>query len=196
MSINGRVNKEWAIRMLLIGVMFLAYGGWCIYDGAVAYPRAIQKFELTHRVEADGSAVPLDNWRAILEDNGYTAGEAPPRGKSETDILTQWIQAGLCFPLALLILGHWAYHARRTPSLDESGLRFAGRTVPFSDITKLDKTRWFNKDICLVHYDGPAGAGRFNLDGWKYRGAHEILEQIEQQAPQAEIELKHEDQNT
>jgi hypothetical protein len=197
---QASVNKEWAVRMLLIGVLFTAYGSWCIYDGAIAYPEMIDKYELTHPPATEDEPRPnaYENWPELLREAGYEveAGDQPPRAKSDSDIMTQWIQAALCFPIGFLILIHWAYHARRVPRADEQGLHFGGKTVPYSDIQEIDKTRWFNKDICIVSYDGTAGSGRYNLDGWKYKGAHRILEIIEERAPQAEIKLKHEDAPT
>ena len=45
MSINSRVRKWWLLRLLLVVLVFGGFGGWCVYDGVVKYPRLEDNFQ-------------------------------------------------------------------------------------------------------------------------------------------------------
>ena len=45
MPINSSVCKWWLLRLLLVVIVFGGFGGWCVYDGVVKYPRLEDKFQ-------------------------------------------------------------------------------------------------------------------------------------------------------
>ena len=67
--VEARINKEWAVRLVIIAVMFIGGGAWFLYDGLVKYPEINRRFLLTHfpvvndEVMDPPEGVELDQWR-------------------------------------------------------------------------------------------------------------------------------------
>ena len=45
MAATARLNKEYALRMLGVGLMMIGLAGWALYDGWFAYPRMNMRYE-------------------------------------------------------------------------------------------------------------------------------------------------------
>jgi len=155
MSVEARISPSWAGRWLLIAVSLLGFAGWYAYDAQTGYPR--------------------ENQEAAARQ------EAPPY--SERDIAVQWMIAGGCLVLSVVVLMRLAVHFGRRWSADETGLRGPrGLDLSYDRITAIDKTRWDRKGIAVVHYQTPSGeAGAVKLDAWVFRGADCVLAEVERQ---------------
>lgn len=187
MAIETSVNKEWSVRLLLITVAFGFFGGWSLYDGIVGYPEARELYRMTHD-NTDGKSVGELLDREAWEDEVVEAGYDPEliaakahklKPKSDFDVIAQFVMATICFPVALMAFVWMLHHARRKPRVDDSGLIFAGTTVPFDAIGEIDKTLWGSKGIATIHYEVQGTAGRFKMDDWKYKDADKALAFIE-----------------
>ena len=194
MAIQTRVNKEWSIRLLIISVAFIGWGFYSVYDGKVGYPNENKLYELTHEYDEateQWTELPDGEWQANLTAAGFDPDKIRPNKltyHSPWSINTQFIMAGLCFPVGLVSLVWLIYHGRRAPSVDEQGLKFGSTTVSLESITVIDKVLWASKGIASIRYESDGGSGLYKLDDWKHRGSDELLKYVEQNAPNVKIE--------
>lgn len=177
---SARINKEWGVRLALIALMFIGGGAYFLYDGLVGYPKQTEKYELVFEEKPDGTTVQRDNWKERLEEAGYSSDINPKdlNYKSDRDIMTQLIIAGLCFPIGLLSVFWLLVNSRREMIADDSGVKFGGARMAFDNIDSIDKTRWDSKGIAvLIGRDG----SKMVLDDWKFRGAADVLAEVERE---------------
>lgn len=179
MAAESRINKEWAIRLLLIFVMATGFGAYFVYDGAYAWPLENEKAEIAY---ADIETRQLnEHWQDLLAARGFKPGSEPPKYRKPLDIKTQFLYAGLCFLASLGVLVTLGRNARRQPRSDDRGVYRGSQFVPYDTITSIDKVRWDNKGIAVLYYKTADGhEGRMKLDDWVYRGAAAVLAEVEQ----------------
>jgi len=180
--VEARINKEWAVRLIIIAVMFIGGGCWFAYDGAVAWPAENERHALYKDILDQGDAAEK-SWQAVFEERGWST-RKPPKEHSDTDILTQFIIAGICFPIGLLALFWLVLNSRRKVVADQEKVRFAGKQMRYDEITDIDKTRWDSKGIVVLE----SGEQRMKLDDWKFRGVGRVLERVEQRRAGGEPE--------
>jgi len=172
--IEAKINKEWAIRLMIIAIMFIGGGFWFVYDGAVAWPAENDRYAIYKEILDQGDQAEK-SWQEVFAEKGWTT-RKPPKEHSDTDIMTQFIIAALCFPIGLLALIWLLINATRSVVADERSVKFAGKEIAYDDITDIDKSRWESKGIVVLH----AGDQRMKLDDWKFRGVKDIYARIEQ----------------
>jgi len=177
--VEARINKEWAVRLIIIAVMFIGGGCWFLYDGAVAWPAENERYAVFQQINEEGERA----WQEVFAERGWST-RNPPDQHSDTDIMTQFIIAGLCFPIGLLALFWLGLNARRKVVADDEKVRFAGREMRYDAITDIDKTRWDSKGIVVLE----SGEERMKLDDWKFRGVGKVLERVEQRRAGGEPE--------
>lgn len=175
---SARINKEWGVRLGLIAALFIGGGCWFLYDGLVKYPKQREMYRLVYEMNDEGGAIKRPDWREKLEAAGYSTDIDPDKlsNKSDTDILTQRIIAGLCFPVGLLALFWLVLNSFRTLYADERGVQFGGSRMAFDEVDQIDKTRWDSKGIAVLR--GRDGK-KLVLDDWKFRGAADVLAETE-----------------
>jgi hypothetical protein len=171
---EAKINKEWAVRMLVIAIMFIGGGCWFVYDGAVAWPAENDRYAIYKEILDQGDQADK-SWQEVFQENGWST-RKPPKEHSETDILTQFIIASLCFPIGLLALIWLLLNARRSVVADDQAVTFAGKQMRYDEITDIDKSRWDSKGIVVLI----SGEQRMKLDDWKFRGVKDVLERVEQ----------------
>lgn len=182
---TARINKDWAIRLGLIAALFIAGGSWYLYDGLVTYPNQTAKFDLVYEMvdtNGDGEPEPVrhDDWKSRLEEAGYDSEIDPKKlnRKSAWDIRTQLIIAGICYPIGLLALFWLVANKFRPLYADGEGVRFGGKRMAYDAVEEIDKSRWDSKGIAvLIDRQG----GKLTLDDWKFKGAADVLEEVEKQ---------------
>lgn len=175
---SARINKEWGVRLGLIAALFIAGGCWYLYDGLVTYPRQSEMYELVYQKTDEGTAIKHDDWKQRLEEAGYSSDIDPEdlKHKSGADIMTQLIIAGICFPIGLLALFWLGLNSVRPMFADDQAVHFGRKRLAFDQVDQIDKSRWDSKGIAVVH--GRDG-GKIVLDDWKFRGAADVLAEVE-----------------
>jgi hypothetical protein len=150
----ARASTSYRVRWGLIGLMFIAAGGWFAYDGWVTYPRA--------------------NAEALRK------GDKPPHTDGDDivrsalmgrEIPLQRLLALVLPPIGLLLLGYMVYQSRGEYRLEGGVLHVPGHPpVPLENVRQIDETRWDRKGIALLDYEGPASGrtGRVRLDDQRY----------------------------
>ncbi len=184
MAAKSKVNTEWAVRLLIIAVAALVFGAWFVYDGAVAWPELNRKGELAYdkSVDADGNVRWIDrpDWQERLTEHGYEADKMPPTPRPQQDITMQFVWAGVCFPVGLLLLVNLYMNASRKLYTDDRALHYGKKSLAFSDIQRIDYDRWDSKGIAIVHGSGNTS---IKIDDWKYKGGADVLADVERQVP-------------
>ena len=180
MTVEAKINKEWGIRLLLIGVLFLGGAGWFFYDGAIGYPRDNEIYRTVYEQLPDGrwANEPRDNWQTrVKEELGLDPVAIEPRKldyHDGLDITAQFLFAGLCLPIGLLAMVWLLINKQRSIVADEAGVAFAGKKLDYGQITEIDYARWRSKGIVVLE----AGEQRMTLDDWKFRGVQEVLDEV------------------
>jgi hypothetical protein len=179
MNVEARMKTMWAVKWIGLGLFMVYWGGLCINDGLYAYPRDDEMFRAFEELDSQGLK---DQWPELAAEKGYD--EEPPKElHAEMDILTQWIQLAICWPLGFGALGMVAVTSRRKLlATDEGFIGANGKLIPYGDITDIDYTRWNSKWIAMVIYqdenDEPQEA---KIDGWVFEGGEDVLLVVEEQ---------------
>ncbi len=182
MLAEAKINREWAVRLIAIGVLFTAFGAWFVYDGAIAWPRHVEHYKLAYEIPegADQSQAKLrDDWRERFEEAGLAPPDNPKDLKhhSPMDITMQFVYAAVCIPIGLLSLLWLGINARRRLYADEQGVVFGSRRVNYEQVSDIDYGRWDSKGIAVLE---TADNKLLTLDDWKFKGADGVLAAVEQ----------------
>ncbi len=180
MKIRADIRKGYLARPAIMTLMLLGFGVAFLYDGFVAYPREDAMFtayrDIVHRHTAsdgkyDVSAIDAA-WTQAAEDNGWPvvfSGDAPGRPHPGWDIPTQKVLGFICLPLGLVVGFGFVRQIGRWIEVDEQGLTASwGPKMVWSQIVRLDKSKWQGKGIAYLHYGDQTGDKRLKLDDWEY----------------------------
>lgn len=133
-----KLNREFAVRHLGVALLMLGLSGWFAYDGYVAYP---------------------EHDEAWFEQQ-HLHKESATRRQREFMVLA--------LVAALVIAGHVGLVARLDFSYDENGFVCGGVKRSFSEVKKVDWSKWDRKGI--VKMDGIV------LDAWHHVGVKGVAE--------------------
>jgi len=184
MSVRAPISKGYIWRPGLIGLAALAAGGWFLYDGAVKYPRQQQMWQAHNQITREHVDDPIEAakaWEDLAAANGWSSKK--PVEKTDTDIMTQKIIAGITVPVGLYFCVVFLTSRSKWVEADEQGLATSsGQRSAYESIISVDKSRWQSKGIAVVHTKDNGQAGRIVLDDWKYERepTKRILEAVEE----------------
>jgi len=152
-----KLNLDYARRHLFVTVLMFGLGCWFGYDGLVRYP-ATPAAELYKSIEKADPPPSYD-----LE--GFK------RQKTET----QYGFTVLAL-LAALVVGRRLWRSYRFRfAFDDAGYVFEGQRRTYSEIKRVDRSRWETKGIIKV--DG------ITLDAWHHLGVREFVEKLPEKLP-------------
>jgi hypothetical protein len=167
-STRATISPGYRWRLVLITLVMLGFGVYCLYDGYVAYPLQLEKYQTHQRIMDEYPQTYPQEWARHAAEQGWD--ERTPKKRTERDIFTQFLMAGLVFPIGLFFLYKLIRENGRWVEMDERGLKAnGGREVPWDAIQSLDDSRWKTKGIAYVHYRDGSGGGekRLLLDDFK-----------------------------
>jgi hypothetical protein len=182
---QAKINKEWAIRLGAIGVLFLGFGAWFVYDGAVAWPEQQRIYKLFYEIDDEDKPtgrhtadyelhMKPENLRAEGLEPGFNPKDLKYR--SDMDIMTQFIYAAICLPIGLASLAWLFVNARRPLFADDEGVTFGSRRLKYDQISHIDRSRWDNKGIAVLESES---ARSITLDDWKFKGATAVFDVVD-----------------
>jgi len=162
---RATVANGYRWRLIIIAVVCLVYGGFCIKDGAYTYPELQERRAYYESfVAAEGNDPAL--WAAKAREMGWPIEE--PKSIEDKNILTQWVQLAIVLPVGLLHLFLWAKWSRRFVEADDDGVvANGGRAFTWDQVTAVDASRWDRKGIAYIQYDTGDAKGEVVLDDWK-----------------------------
>jgi len=193
MDLKATIDKDtfgYRNRLLLIALGALFYAALCVYDATVKYPDQILANERLEEVKADHPTDWKDHWPAIAEENGWNPDKEPVE-RSQGDILTQWAQFVVVFPIGVYCLFSVIKWSRRYIGADQSTLYATGDVeVPFDRVTRIDAARWENKGIARIYYDLGQGEKDVLIDDFKFerQPADAIFDRVREAVDRDKIE--------
>jgi len=168
MTTRATITKGYKARLGIIGLALLIFAGWSAYDGFVYWPKLIEKYEVFQQVAEDNQPDYFDAWAQKAEEMGWEA-EPEPDKKVSQDLISQYVIMGITLPLGLYFMYSFIACAGRFVEVSEDTLSAnGGRIAKWDQIKSIDKTRWKNKGIAVVHYETDAGEQSITLDDWKF----------------------------
>ena len=148
-----KLNGEYAGRHLFVTLLMVGLCGWFGYDGFVRSP-----------------ATPAAALYKSIEGSDAPAGfdlEAFKAQKTKT----QYGFTFLTLFVALVVGSRLAKSARFQFEFDDEGYVYRGRRHAYSDIKKVDRSKWEKKGIIKVN--------GIELDSWHHRGVKELVEKLD-----------------
>jgi len=155
--------KTWIQQKGLIPVFLIGFGLWFLWDGLIGYPRSNERWDAHERLK-DKSG----EWEKLCAARGWKT-EPPHRRFEQSDIVGQYVFAGLTGAMGLFSLIYWL-RARRSVLRSDAEAVFtpSGTRVPYESITQVDRRKWKSKGLATVFYSLNGAKGRFVLDDAKY----------------------------
>jgi hypothetical protein len=171
MAIRTVTDPRYYRRFIIIGLAALGFSLWCLYDGAIGYPKQRERAYAQFK-EAVGEN-RLDEWEQYVEQTGV---------KGEGDIMMQYIMAAVTGAIGLWMLtGVWLARGRWIEASDVGLTSSWGQTLNFNQVVSLDKRKWRSKGIAKITYNDNGRKRRFILDDYKFDRATtgQILRDLE-----------------
>ena len=195
-TLRANVNPKFKYKFLLIGVIALAVGLFHFIDPVFNYPKMRPASEayaaLKTKLQGDDGELQRQ-WDALAESKGWPTG-VPKYMPSELTtntiysyfigVLFTFIAGIPCLITFLRCLGQWI-------GVEGGALVNAkGQKVAFSDITKIDKTKWEKKGIAKLMYSQGGAENSFVIDDLKFDReiSDQIMELVEEQVGVDRIE--------
>lgn len=197
MTLEAKSSREWRNRMGIILLLVAGSSAWFFYDGLVAYPaynRGAHAYaEIVQTVASEGltdSAAKTETaarWEKRAAEFDADPKEPPKHEKN----IAQQIHFGIGLAAIALIFVAWIFREMRRVirANDEIfdgivsvfPLFYKKTPVCFASVFAVDKRKWNNKGIAVVHYKDDAGRSRRAIiDDYKYAGSEEILKKCEE----------------
>lgn len=107
-------------------------------------------------------------WENYTKEKGWDA-EVVEKAYTESKIEVQFIAAAISGVLVAITLFFLIRTMRRTISVDDTALYTQdGRTIPFTNMVRIDKRKWDTKGIAIVHYKDGNEEKTAKIDGLVY----------------------------
>lgn len=173
-SLRAEVNPKFKYKFLLIGLIALAVGLWHFIDPIFNYPamRPASEAYATLKEQLKGNDGELQRqWEQVTQKNGWPEGvpKYMPHELTTNTIYSYFIGvlftfiAGIpCLITFIRCLGQWVGVE------DDSLVNAKGQKVAFTDISKIDKTKWEKKGIAKLMYSDGGSEKSFVLDDLKF----------------------------
>ena len=157
MSVKATIATGYRLRLVLMTLMMLGFGVYCVYDGHIGYPKT-KEIGLAYQELKDQHPDDYpERWPDLAKSNGWPT-KVPKKLKSEadydSDIMTQWIMAAIVLPLGLWFGYKLIRESGRWVAMDPAtGLTGSGgHDAPWDSLAGLESERWKTKGIARVVY--------------------------------------------
>lgn len=168
MKVKATISPGYRWRLVLISVVMVGFGLYCVYDWQVGYPAAQAKYEKYIELrDANPESSGPQLWAQYAPTQGWST--KVPKEVTDKDIFTQLVMACIVLPIGVFFLGKLVVECRRWVAMDDQGVTASGgHTATWSQMTSLNKDRWRTKGIAYLHYERDNGGSRkILLDDFK-----------------------------
>jgi hypothetical protein len=180
MAAQAKISSSWTTRIGLMVVLFLGFGLLGVYDGFVKYPEQKERWDAYQQYMLDNNN-SATGWDEFATAKGWPS--EVPGEQTQFNIYVQYVIAAVCVPVGLAALIWLLMNLSRKQTSDDTGFSAGGAKIPYGAVTRIDKSRWDNKAIAMVHYNHNGQDGVAKIDDWKFKGAGDVLRDIEQHMP-------------
>lgn len=186
MTIRTNINTSHLVRLGIVGCFCTGMALYCLYDGFVGYPnqriRANEfiAFKEEHSEELDPKDI-VDQWKLLAAERGWPT-DNPGEPRSDYEIISQFVMAGLFGPIGLLFLFQLIINKGRW--IESEGMKLTssmGDDLELDQIVELNKKKWQKKGIAKLKYKTGEKVGKLILDDCNYERdtTNQILRHIE-----------------
>lgn len=198
-TVRAERDAKYYRRFWIMAIATFGYGLYFLYDGLIGYPAKIEEqnlkiekleaFDTFIKREQEGEKNITEKWTAFAKEKGWPITRPEDFTEEErSHMLTQgsingqFFFAGLCGLIAAWLLIYIARSRGRWIEGDGKSITSSwGQTVPFDQVTQLDKKKWKNKGIAKVQYTDSSKKKTFVIDDFKFlrEPTGDILRQLE-----------------
>jgi hypothetical protein len=175
MAVRADYDPSYFQRFLWMAIGCAAAGAWFLFDGAVAYPRELDRckafWQSTDNPQEPWEPIDDDQWWEIAKTNGWSSEKPDVKPDEQEDkIGTQFFYGIASTLLAIPFLLKW-YLARGTwIEGDENGITSSrGQSFQFEQVESINKQKWEDKGIAKVRYREDGSVRRFVIDDFKFQ---------------------------
>ncbi|MEM6552018.1 MAG: hypothetical protein AAF750_07810 [Planctomycetota bacterium] len=182
---KATISGGYRWRPGLIALFCIGFGFYCLYDGFIAYPKQIEQHDKLELIVAKADPAhpehdpeyvnwrSQDTWNKLAEKHGIEGSINEVESYSDRtqgDVYTQFIMAGIVFPIGIYALFIYISSGSRFVEADVNGVRDnKGQSAAWSDLTGIENPKWDTKGIArLVFKNADGSEGRILLDDWKF----------------------------
>lgn len=167
LPIRAESDSRFYRRFILMGLGALAFASWCVYDGAIVWPKKAKIWAAYQEIPEEDRA---ELWPDVAADHGWSDKKPNKKyDKTDADMQMQFIMA---VPISLV--GLWflfgVVRARGAwiEATEEGVTSSWGQGFAWGDVTQLDKNKWRNKGIAKVRYTSGTSSKSFVIDDFKF----------------------------
>lgn len=173
MNVRALAYRPFLRKFLIIGIVCIAYALWALYDGVIGFPekklRPAEAYqELVDRGLSESEVAK--QWLEVAETNHWPIAKPVSVVEAKASIQQQFLMMGVSLVIGIPML---IWYVRNLSSWVEStptGLTSSwGQVVEFSQVTQLDKKKWYDKGIARLYYNDGKGQKQFVLDDFKFK---------------------------
>ena len=166
--IRADVDLSFFRRFLWIAIACVIGTGWCLLDALVTYPR---KLEISQVYESfPQTTAGAEQWEDEAQKRGWLP-EAPEKSAHELEamILNQYILMAGCVVVGFVMFTKWYLPRGSWIEGDEETIRDShGKEHLLVHLVGIDKRRWEQKGIAVLHFRDKDRTSKFVLDDFKY----------------------------
>ena len=168
-------------RFLWIAIACVIGTGWCLLDALVTYPRKLEIAEVYESYsQTDEDA---QQWEEEATLRGWSV-NPPDKTTHELEalIVNQYILMAGCIIVGIIMFAKWHLPRGTWIEGDEKEIRDSqGKQLSLDRLVGIDKRRWQQKGIAVLHFNQDGRKQRFTLDDFKYNreATGKILEYAE-----------------
>ncbi len=195
MKIRAESNNGFLQRFLLIAIVCMGFGLYCLYDGFIAYPKELARsigYYAYHELDDDEKPDVIDEdldldfeakWELLAAENNWSIDKPKKRPAIiQSDIIWQYGMAIVAFLVGLPVL--YNYLNSRNSWMESDGEQVAtswGQTMKFDQVVYIDKRKWEKKGVAKITYRVDEQERKLVIDDFKFdrTAMGEILGQIE-----------------
>lgn len=183
MAIRADNDPKFTRRFLYMGIAAFGFALWCLYDGAIAYPREQERALVWEKDFADQ---PKEEWITYAEERGWST-SLPEESKSEEEFKSS-LATQYSMGVVSALIGVWLLSIplrARGRWIESTGTGITsswGQSFNYSDVVNLEKRQWRKKGIAKVTYMENGRKRKFIIDDYKFDRykTDEILYELEQ----------------
>jgi hypothetical protein len=166
-QIKASISSGYRWRLVLITIVMLGFGAYCVYDWQIGYPKKVEMYETYKQIEADHPTDYPQRWSEYAAQKGWDT--RTPKRKTDRDVFTQLLMAIIVIPIGLFFAFKLVRESGRWVAMDEHGLTARGGVeASWDQVTGLDESRWKTKGIAYAQYnDGQGNTKKLLLDDFK-----------------------------
>ncbi len=186
LPIRAESDSRYYRRFILLGLGALAFAAYCVYDGAIAWPRGQKIYDAYHEIAEEDRP---DQWPIVAAENGWSP-EKPGKRHSDADIFFQFVMA---VPISLVglwfLFGVWRARGGWIEGTEAGITSSRGQGFNWDDVQQLDKKKWRSKGIARVVYRSGNRNKSFVLDDYKFdrQATDAIVTELEHRIPREMI---------